>query len=163
MQTVVTAEGSNVSTIGQYLSFKLGGEEYAVEILRVREIRCWEKVTSLPNAPRYVTGIINIRGSIIPVVDLRVWFGVQVGVEHSRNPVVVVLQVEHPSKTRVMGIVVDAVSEVLEIDKTQIRKGEDFGGAITNDSILGIFDNNNQMVILLNIDHLLCCGALSPV
>ena len=150
-------EGTN-----QYLTFILGGEEYAVDILKVREIRGWESVTRIPNTPDYVLGVINLRGTVVPIIDLRRRFALDKA-EFGPTTVVIVIRVEHNGKARTVGMVVDAVSEVYNIDKELINAAPDFGGAISIDFIKGLATIDGKMLILLEIDELVNTGVLQDI
>lgn len=145
----------------QYLTFILSGEEYGVDILRVQEIRGWESVTTLPNAPTYIKGVINIRGTIVPIIDLRMRFGME-GVEYSPITVVIVLKVMNDDgRERVMGIVVDAVSDTYNIPEENLKPAPEFGDNIDLAYVKGLATIEDKMLILLNIDKLLNSGELS--
>lgn len=138
----------------QFLSFTLGREEYGVDILRVQEIRSWEPVSRIPNVPSYEKGVVNLRGAIVPIIDLRERF--QLG--HSAYTpltVVVVLQARLDSKTRVMGVVVDSVSDVVDVSKKNIQSAPNFGSKVSTEFINGLVSVNNRMVMLLDVDKLL--------
>lgn len=152
-------ERTHKPQICQYLSFLLGGEEYAIEILRVREIRCWEGAAPLPNAPTFVKGMINLRGAIVPIIDLRARFNLPHETYGQRN-VVIVVQVEATDKVRTMGVVVDAVSEVHDIPVEGLCPKPDLGRAMDSDFIKGIATVESKMVIVLDIDRLLDPQAL---
>lgn len=139
----------------QYLSFTLDNEEYAVDILRVQEIRSWEPVSRIPNVPRYEKGVVNLRGSIVPIIDLREKLGIKF-TEYTQFTVVVVLQAtDSHKKTRTVGVVVDSVSDVINLDTTKIQNMPDFGAQISNEYINGLASINERMVILLDVDKLL--------
>lgn len=138
----------------QFLSFTLSHEEYGVDILSVQEIRSWEPVSRVPNVPSYEKGVVNLRGAIVPIIDLRERFGL----EHSGYTpltVVVVLQTRIGLKNRVMGVVVDAVSDVIDIDKTAIRSVPDFGAKVNTEFIKGLASVDGRMVMLLDVNKLL--------
>lgn len=139
---------------GQYLTFLLGKEEYGVDILRVQEIKGWYDVTPIPNTPGYVRGVINLRGAIVPIVDLRGKFGMQ-ELEYGPTTVMIILRVEGESGDKVMGIVVDAVSEVYNITEQGLQPPPEFGGAVKTEFITGLASMGEQMVIILNIDKLM--------
>ena len=139
---------------GQYLTFIMNDEEYGVDILCVQEIRGWERTTPLPNAPAHIKGVINLRGTIVPIVDLRQCFGLQ-AIQYTPITVVIVLKVKTENGFRVMGIVVDAVSDVYTLARDQMRGAPDLGSAINIDFIEGLVNVDDKMVILLNIDKLL--------
>lgn len=138
----------------QYLCFVLDNEEYGVEILRVQEIRSWEPVSRIPNVPSYEKGVVNLRGSIVPIIDLREKLGIKF-TEYTPLTVVVVLQINDDNKVRTMGVVVDSVSDVITLDKTKIQVTPDFGTRISNEFINGLVSVNERMVILLDVDKLL--------
>jgi purine-binding chemotaxis protein CheW len=138
----------------QYLCFALDNEEYGVEILRVQEIRSWEPVSRIPNVPSYEKGVVNLRGSIVPIIDLREKLGIKF-TEYTPLTVVVVLQINDNNKVRTMGVVVDSVSDVITLDKTKIQAAPDFGTRISNEFINGLVSVNDRMVILLDVDKLL--------
>lgn len=138
----------------QYLCFALDNEEYGVEILRVQEIRSWEPISRIPNVPSYEKGVVNLRGSIVPIIDLREKLGIKF-TEYTYLTVVVVLQINDDKKIRTMGVVVDSVSDVITIDKTKIQDAPDFGTKISNEFIKGLVSINERMVILLDVDKLL--------
>ncbi|WAR46549.1 chemotaxis protein CheW [Methylomonas rapida] len=142
------------STSAQFLSFTLGKEEYGVDILRVQEIRSWEPVSRIPNVPAYEKGVVNLRGAIVPIIDLRERFGL--GRSHyTPLTVVVVLQAQIRDKTRVMGVVVDAVSDVIDVDKKSIQSSPNFGAKVSTEFITGLVSVNQRMVMLLDVDKLL--------
>ncbi|HEY7773496.1 MAG TPA: chemotaxis protein CheW, partial [Marinagarivorans sp.] len=133
---------------GQYLTFIMNDEEYGVDILCVQEIRGWEATTPLPNAPSHIKGVINLRGTIVPIVDLRQCFGLT-GIEYSAVTVVIVLKVRTEGGSRVMGIVVDAVSDVYTLSRSDMRSAPDLGNSIDTDFIQGLVTVDKKMVILL--------------
>lgn len=139
---------------GQYLSFTLGKEEYGVDILRVQEIRSWEPVSRIPNVPSYEKGVVNLRGSIVPIIDLRERFKLK-SADYTLLTVVVVLQTGDSKKLRTMGVVVDSVSDVISVDQTKIQNAPDFGTKISNEFINGLVSVNERMVMLLDVDKLL--------
>ncbi len=138
----------------QYLSFTLGNEEYGVDILSVQEIRSWEPVSRIPNVPFYEKGVVNLRGSIVPIIDLREKLRIKF-TDYTPLTVVVVLQTTDDNKTRTMGVVVDSVSDVITINKTEVQKAPDFGTKVSNEFINGLISVDQRMVILLNVDKLL--------
>ncbi|SMF36454.1 purine-binding chemotaxis protein CheW [Alteromonadaceae bacterium Bs31] len=138
----------------QYLTFIMAGEEYGVDILCVQEIRGWESATPLPNAPSHIKGVINLRGTIVPIVDLRQCFGLE-GIEYTSVTVVIVLKVHTDDGDRIMGIVVDAVSDVYSLAAQDMRTAPDLGSAVNTEFIRGLVNVQDKMVILLDIDKLL--------
>ncbi|HEC16546.1 MAG TPA: chemotaxis protein CheW [Sedimenticola sp.] len=138
----------------QYLTFSLADEEYGVDILRVQEIRGWETVTRVPNAPSYVKGVLNLRGSIVPIFDLRERFNLA-RQAYTKDTVVVVLRVTAAGGMRIMGVVVDAVSDVLNASDDGITSTPDFGGSVATEFISGLVSAGGKMIMLLDVDRLL--------
>lgn len=150
-----TADHSEPSSSrDQLLTFELGSEEYAVDILRVQEIRGWTSATPIPNTPSWIKGIINLRGAIVPIVDLRERFGMAVA-PYGPTTVVIVLRAVHEDKERVVGVVVDAVSDVCSLEQGAIRPAPDFGAAIDTCFVRGLANFSERMLIVLEIDRLL--------
>ena len=146
--------------LDQYLTFMLADEEYGVDILRVQEIKGWDGVTPMPNMPDYILGVINLRGTVVPIVDLRKLFQ-QESIPFDKTTVVIVVRVSNGEDgERTMGIVVDAVSEVHNIAKADLKPAPDFGGACSTESIKGLATENDKMLIMLDIDHLMNNGIL---
>ncbi len=150
----VEGEQKQVANAVQFLSFILGKEQYAVDILRVQEIRSWEPISRIPNVPSYEKGVVNLRGAIVPVIDLRDKFNLG-HAEYTPMTVVVILQTEINGKNRIMGVVVDAVSNVIDIDKTTIQSPPEFGTKVSTEYINGLAAVDEQMVMLLDVDKLL--------
>ena len=146
----------------QFLTFIMNNEEYGVNILCVQEIRGWESATPLPNAPAHIKGVINLRGTIVPIVDLRQCFGLE-GIEYTPVTVVIVLKVESSKGSRIVGIVVDAVSEVYTIADEDIKLAPDLGDSIETDYVRGLVCVDGKMVILLEIDRLLNIGQMPDI
>lgn len=138
----------------QYLTFMLAGEEYGVDILRVQEIKGWDSVTPIPNTPKYIKGVINLRGTIVPIFDLRERFSLD-AIPYGPTTVVIVLKILSDKGERTMGIVVDAVSEVYNIDEDTLKSAPDFGQMISTDFVKGLATVDEKMIIVLDIDHLL--------
>ena len=146
----------------QYLTFLLAGEEYGVDILKVQEIRSWEQPTILPNAADYILGVINLRGTVVPIIDLRRRFAMERS-QFGKTTVVVVVKVSSADKERTIGIVVDAVSEVYNVSDEQIRPAPDLGGAISTEFVKGLATLGEKMIILLDIDKLISTGVLKEI
>lgn len=144
----------------QYLSFLLDGEEYGVDILRVQELRGWTPVTRMPDMPEYMQGVLNLRGAIIPVVDLRLRFGLKTK-EYGPTTVVIVVNVDSGRTERVMGIIVDAVSETYTLALDQIQPAPKVGSVINSDFITGLVAENERMIVLLDIDALMNSDEMS--
>jgi purine-binding chemotaxis protein CheW len=134
----------------QYLTFRLGEEEYGVEILKVQEIKGYSAITPIPNTPVYLKGVMNLRGTIVPVVDLRAKF-TMAEAEYNQFTVIIVLTVG----TKVMGLIVDAVSDVLNIPRTDIQATPDFGAQVDARFISGMAKAGEKLVVLLDIDRVL--------
>ena len=149
----------DATELEQFLTFMLDGEEYGVDILRVQEIRGWDTASPIPNTPDYIKGVINLRGTIVPIIDLRRRFDLE-EIEYSRTTVVIVLKVEIGSSERTMGIVVDGVSDVYSLEGGQVNPPPDFGSAIDIEFVKGLATVDEKMLILLDIDNLL---NLDPV
>ncbi|MCB1829522.1 MAG: purine-binding chemotaxis protein CheW [Chromatiaceae bacterium] len=137
----------------EFLTFSLGGEDYGVDILRVQEIRGWEAVTRIPNSPLYVKGVLNLRGTIVPVFDLRLRIGMP-GREYTKGTVVVVLRIVGSDGEKNIGIVVDGVSDVLNMDAAEIQRVPDFGSRLNTEFIVGMVSAGKKMVMLLDVDRL---------
>lgn len=147
----------------KYLTFVLATEEYAVDILRVQEIKGWSKVTMIPNTPNYICGVINLRGTIVPIIDMRERFKLK-HQEYGQMTVVVVVKVlSVNNKERIMGIVVDAVSDVYDVAETEIKPPPDFGSVISTEFVRGLATVDDKMVIVLDIDRLLNSNELAIV
>ncbi len=147
-------EGIDFITSGeQYLTFLLGNEQYGVDILCVEEIRSWENPTKIPNSSDYVKGVINMRGIIVPIIDLRLKFTICEAV-YTETTVVIVLTIESDGKSRTVGFVVDAVSDVLNTEKDDIKNAPAFGGCVPQQYISGIVNVDENVVTLLNVEAL---------
>jgi purine-binding chemotaxis protein CheW len=142
------ADGSN-----QVLTFTLGMETYGVDILRVQEIRGWAQVTRIPQSPPHVLGVLNLRGSIVPIVDLRMRFRLE-RAEYTAVTVIIVLSVETASGRRDLGVVVDGVSDVIDIKTTDLKPAPDLGSQASTEFIQGLMTVGEHMVMLLDIDRL---------
>ena len=147
-------EGVDFVTSGeQYLTFLLSDEQYAVDILCVEEIRSWENPTRIPNSPSYIKGVINMRGIIVPIVDLRMKFNIGEAV-YCDTTVVIVLTVETEEKTRTIGFVVDAVSDVLNVEENEIKPAPVFGGCVPQAYLDGLVNVGEKVVTILNVKTL---------
>ncbi|MBA1446246.1 MAG: chemotaxis protein CheW [Gammaproteobacteria bacterium] len=138
---------------GQYLSFTLGGEDYGVDILRVQEIKGWETVRPLPDTPDYVKGVLDLRGKIVPIIDLRTRLKLD-HAEYTPTTVTIVLTVESESGPNFVGIVVDGVSDVLDVPGDDVRAAPDLGAHINTKYITGMVIQGERMVVLLDVDRL---------
>ncbi|NOU12660.1 MAG: chemotaxis protein CheW [Methylococcaceae bacterium] len=138
----------------QFLTFQLAGEGYGVDILKVQEIRGWEPVRVIPNAPHFVKGVLNLRGAVVPILDLRERFGLD-HAEYSQKTVVIVLSVKHSGGQFVVGVVADAVSDVVDINLEDIKKAPNFGTQIDTRYMQGMHVYKQSMIMLLDVDKLL--------
>ena len=139
---------------GKYLTFALGDEEYGVQVLKVREIIKMMDITSVPQVPRYVKGLVNLRGKVIPVVDLRLKFSFP-AYGYTERTCIIVVEVALTTSTVMMGIVVDAVSEVLTIAAADIEQTPEFGERVTTDYMKGVAKVKGTVKILLDLDRVL--------
>ncbi len=152
------AAGSAQHVGGEFLTFRLGGEEYGIDILKVQEIRSYEPPTRIANAPQFIKGVVNLRGVIVPIVDLRLRLGCE-SVEYSELTVVIVLNV----KGRVVGAVVDSVSDVLELAKDAIRPAPEMASAVDASFITGIGSVGERMLILIDIEGLMASPEMGLI
>lgn len=148
----------------QILSFLLGDEQYGVDILRVQEIKGWERTTEIPNSPDYVMGVINLRGAVVPVIDLRIRFGLD-NITYDESTVVIILRAadEQTGIQKIMGIVVDGVSDVHTIDINTLQVSPEISGNIHSDYVRGLATFADKMVIVINIDQLVSNGILKEI
>lgn len=162
----------------EFLTFRLGNEEYAVEILRVQEIRGWEKTTPMPNVPSFVKGVVDLRGTVVPIIDLREKF--HLDVTYDATTVVIVVHVLTAQGERVVGMVVDAVSDVHTLDMDELQPAPDVTTSVENQFILGLSrlqddkvtesggddakqQSKGRMVILIDLDKLATEGLIEKV
>ncbi len=143
------ADKSAAESSEQYLTFMLAGEEYGVDILRVQEIKGYSAITPIPNTPPHVKGVMNLRGTVVPVVDLRVKFGME-RAEYDRFTVVIVVTVG----ARVVGLVVDAVSDVLSVPLSEIVPPPEMGSDVDTTFLTGMVKSPERLTALLAIDHI---------
>lgn len=150
--------GARTSSTGgahqEFLTFLLDKQEYGVDILRVQEIRQWSPTTKLPNCPPQVRGVINIRGTIVPIVDPRQCFGMD-SVDYGPMTVVIVLRVMAADRERIVGLVVDAVSDVYDVEVGKIKEAVDLGDEPTSKYTSGIITFEEKLIVLLDVDQLL--------
>lgn len=146
---------TKLSTNGnQFLTFSLGDELYGVDILRVQEIKGYTAVTKIPNTPSHIKGVLNLRGTIVPIVELRTKFGMPT-IDYTAFTVIIVVVVQD----KVMGLVVDAVSDVLDIERNDIQSAPDFGSKVDVTFLHGVGKSGDKLVSLLDIDRLLMDSA----
>ncbi len=164
MSTSTQADQSSIQTdsTDQYLTFMLADEEYGVDIMKVQEIRGWDGATAIPNTPDYVLGVSNLRGMVVPIIDLRKRFQLP-NAEFNSSTVEVIVKVVSDTGERTVGLVVDAVSEVYNLAKEAIGDTPDLGGAISTNFVKGLATMDEKMIILLDIDLLINAGVLKDV
>lgn len=165
METMVAmAPAATVQTkadqrVGKYLTFQLGNEEFAIQVLRVREIMGIQEITAVPQTPGYVKGVINLRGKVIPVVDLRLKFGLA-ELEYTARTCIIVVQIESEAGKLMIGVIVDAVSEVLTLQAGDIEDTPDFGSGVATPYLLGMAKLKGKVKILLDINMVLSSQEL---
>jgi purine-binding chemotaxis protein CheW len=153
--TITPANGNDAAAGSrQVLTFVLGNETYGVDILRVQEIRGFSAVTRIPHAPAHVLGVLNLRGSIVPIVDLRMRFNLE-RAEYNAVTVIIVLSVQAAAGRRDFGVVVDGVSDVVDVKRAEVRPAPELGSASATEYILGLVPVAERMVVLLDIDCLI--------
>ncbi len=157
VKTRQEAHGVNQARVpegGKFLTFLMANEKYGLEILKVREIMGMMAVTSVPTTPAFIRGVINLRGKVIPVIDLRLKFRIKAK-EDTERTCIIVVQLAHPGQEMIMGIIVDEVSDVLDIDQDQIEPPPSFGVNIRTDFILGMGKVDQKVMTMLDIDRVL--------
>lgn len=157
------AEATTAGSGAQYLTFVCGGEEYGVDILRVQEIKGWDHVTRVPYTPPYVLGVMNLRGMIVPVIDLRTRLNLARR-SFDASTVVIVVRVQSSRGEKTVGIVVDGVSEVYSVQAEEIKPVPNLGGVADGTCVKGIATVDGKMVMLLDIDALVaaCVETEAP-
>jgi purine-binding chemotaxis protein CheW len=153
-------EGQTNQNQGKYLTFTLNKEEYGLEILKVREIVGYMEATEVPQSSDYVKGVVNLRGQVIPVIDLRTKFGMPQA-EVTEQTCIIVVQIQHNDSKINTGIIVDQVEEVLNITEDNIEKTDQFGTSVNSDFIIGIAKREESVTILLDIDAALSAGEIA--
>ena len=143
---------------GEFLTFRLGAEEYGIDILKVQEIRSYEQPTRIANSPSFIKGVVNLRGVIVPIVDMRLRFGLS-DVQYNSFTVVIVLNV----KGRVVGAVVDSVSDVLALDAQTIKPAPEMNSAVDTSFITGIGSVGERMLILMDIEGLMASAEMGLI
>jgi purine-binding chemotaxis protein CheW len=159
MANVVTA--STVAQPGKYLTVAIDNEVYGIAVLKVREIIRLQKITPVPQLPEFVKGVINLRGRVIPIIDLRVRFGMKA--ENTERTCVVVVQVVSGDRSIQIGVIVDSVEEVANLTKDQIEPTPDFGVRIDTAYLLGMAKTNGRVLMLLEIDRVIATEELQTV
>ncbi|HEY0847090.1 MAG TPA: chemotaxis protein CheW [Noviherbaspirillum sp.] len=155
----VIGEKSDRDIAGQeYLAFKLGKEEYGIDILKVQEIRGYETVTRIANAPEFIKGVVNLRGIIVPIVDMRIKFHLGEPT-YDQFTVVIILNIGG----RVVGMVVDSVSDVITLSPEQIKPAPEMGTALNTDYLIGLGTIDERMLILVDIDKLMSSAEMGLI
>ncbi len=142
--------GNASSTHSEFLAFKLGQEEYGIDILKVQEIRGYENVTRIANSPEYIKGVVNLRGTIVPIIDMRIKLNLGEP-SYDEFTVVIVLNIGQ----RIVGMVVDSVSDVITLSPEQIKPAPSVGSALETDYLIGLGTIDERMLILVDIDRLM--------
>ncbi|MBF0500336.1 MAG: purine-binding chemotaxis protein CheW [Candidatus Riflebacteria bacterium] len=150
------------SLTGKFLTFRLAGEEYGIGILKVREIIGLLEITLVPRMPSFVRGVINLRGKVIPVIDLRLKFSMP-GIEDTKQTCIIVVEVRQGDLAALVGILVDTVSEVVNINDSEIDRALSFGSKVNTTFILGVAKVKGSVKILLDIDKILGLEELSSI
>jgi purine-binding chemotaxis protein CheW len=151
-----------IQLAGKYLTFRLAEEEYGLEILKVQEIIQMQAVTKVPRTPEYVRGVINLRGKVIPVIDLRRKFGIA-AVNDTEKTCIIVVQIAHENGKVVMGIIIDEVKEVLDIKAENIEETPSFGASIDTQFIMGMGKIGHSVKILLDIDRVMSTKDINDI
>jgi len=150
--------GTAANEANEFLTFTLGKEEYGIEILKVQEIRGYDAVTKIANAPEFIKGVVNLRGTIVPVVDMRIKFNLG-NVEYNQFTVVIILNLAG----RVVGMVVDSVSDVITLSAEQVKPAPDFSSSFDTKYILGLGTVDERMLILADIEKLMTGSDMALV
>ena len=161
-RTRAALERAQAEKRDQYLAFVLGGEAFAMEIRSIREVIQYGGLTEVPLMPAFIRGVINLRGSVVPVIDLSVRFG-RALTEIARRTCIVILEVEHAGDMVTLGVIVDNVSEVLEIGPSEIEPAPAFGSNLRSEFLAGVGKVGGRFVILLDVNHVLSIDELAAV
>ncbi len=162
MKTMAQAIKATTIKTGKYLTFSLEKEEYGIGILKVKEIIGMMPITSVPRTPEFVKGVINLRGKVIPVLDLRAKFEMP-SIPYTERTCIIVVEIDSETATILIGIVVDSVSEVLNIREEEIEETPKFGSRLKHDYILGMAKKDGGVKILLNIDRVLSNEEITEI
>jgi purine-binding chemotaxis protein CheW len=153
---------SEITEARQYLTFKLGNEIFATDVAKVREVLDLTTITQIPRTPEFMAGVINLRGSVVPVVDLRLCFEMA-KTESTRNTCIVVVEVLLEGESTVIGALTDSVEEVIDLEPDQIQPAPKIGTQIRTDFILGMGKRDTQFIMILDIDRVFSADELSVV
>lgn len=162
MKTMAQAIKATAIKTGKYLTFSLEKEEYGIGILKVKEIIGMMPITSVPRTPEYVKGVVNLRGKVIPVLDLRTKFEMP-SIPYTERTCIIVVEIDSSASTILIGIVVDSVCEVLNIREEEIEETPKFGTQLKHDYILGMAKRDGGVKILLNIDRVLSSEEITEI
>jgi purine-binding chemotaxis protein CheW len=152
------ADAAGISNTNEFLAFKLGQEEYGVDILKVQEIRGYESVTRIANTPEHIKGVVNLRGTIVPIVDMRIKFRLG-SPTYDPFTVVIVLNIQN----RIVGMVVDSVSDVITLSREQIRPKPEMGSVFGSNYLIGLGTIDERMLLLVDIDSLMSCSDIGLI
>lgn len=144
---------STISDVRQYLTFNLSDEAFAMDVAKVREILEWVSITKVPQTPDYMSGVINLRGMVVPVVDMRLKFDMP-ALARTVNSCIIVVEVTHGEETVVLGFLVDSVQEVIELEPAQIEAAPRIGTRLNADFIQGMGNRDGRFIMILDIDKL---------
>jgi len=158
MQAIQEVASGEMMASNEFLSFTLGNEEYGIDILKVQEIRGYDAVTVLANTPEFIKGVINLRGIIVPIIDMRIKFNLG-NVTYDQMTVVIILNVAD----RVVGMVVDGVSDVISLTPEQIKPAPEFGAALDTQYLMGLGTIDERMLILVDIERLMSSSDMELV
>jgi len=164
-QTAQQSSDDDISArnLTQYLTFVLNDETYGIDILKIREIIDYGNITKVPMMPGYIAGVINLRGSVVPVVDLALRFSENMSTKTKRSSIVIIEILDDEQQKLEIGVTVDVVNEVLDISTADIEPAPSFGTKIRTDFISGMGKVNNKMLVLLNTDNILAIEELSDL
>lgn len=149
VKPITSSSTEGRGTTRQFISFRIAEEEYAIDIMAVREIKGWTSTTAIPNQPKFVLGVLNLRGIIVPIFDLRCRFGMGL-TDTTKTHVVIVVSLQD----RMMGLLVDAVSDILTVDSNEIRPVPEMAHSVSTEFLTGIIAVKDNMVVLLSLEHL---------
>jgi purine-binding chemotaxis protein CheW len=152
----------SIAETTQFLTFKLDEELFALDISKVREVLDFTTITKVPQTPDYMRGVINLRGSVVPVVDMRVKFGMQEA-ERTVNTCIIIVEVDMESENVVMGVIADAVQEVLDLEPEQVEPPPKIGTKLNSDFIRGMGKVNDRFLMILDIDRVFSCDDLAAL
>jgi purine-binding chemotaxis protein CheW len=157
-----TMNGNEITETRQYLTFKLGNEVFGIDVAKVREVLDFTTITEIPRTPDFMSGVINLRGSVVPVVDLRLCFQMS-KTERTRNTCIVVVEVLLEGESTVIGALADSVEEVIDLEPDQIQPAPRIGTQIRTDFIKGMGKREAQFIMILDIDRVFSADELSAV